>query len=212
MFYMVLENFIVFEGIDGAGTSTQLKKLIKRCPSARLSISAEPTPGPTGLFLRRMLAGEFTVDVRTAAYLFAADRCEHLYGKNGIFENLAAGKLVVSDRYFFSSLAYQSVTCGRDLPRILNSTFPLPSILFYFKIPPELSLARVEKRGEKLEIYENSTFLQKTALLYDEVIAEYNKIPLAETMQTVTLDAAAPIDKTAEIIWNHLENMPILKM
>ena len=157
MKHMILKNFIVFEGIDGAGTSTQIKKLVERGNSdgnTRFIATAEPTVGETGKFLRRMLAGEFSVDEKTNAYLFAADRCEHIFGKGGVQELCNSGKIVVSDRYFFSSMAYQSVSCGDELPELLNSTFPLPEFLFYFVINPEISLGRVNARGEHKEIYE----------------------------------------------------------
>jgi dTMP kinase len=209
---MVLKNFIVFEGIDGAGTSTQLKKLAEKINSSRLFITAEPTGLPTGVFLRRMLKGEFSVDEKTAAYLFAADRCEHVFGTGGIVENLNAGKLVVSDRYFFSTLAYQSVSCGEDIPRMLNSVFPLPELLFYFRINPEESFRRVISRGEKTEIYEKADFQQKTAIRYDKVMKEYDGTSAAQTMKLVTLDASKPIEETAEIIWSYFRNMPIVKM
>ena len=173
---MVLKNFIVFEGIDGSGTSTQIKKLRDSNPQKYIQ-TAEPTTGETGRFLRRILSGEIKVDEKTSTFLFAADRCEHLYGENGIIELLNQGKSIISDRYLFSSLAYQSVKCGKDLPRLLNSTFPLPEYLFYFEINPELSLARVTSRGEKKEIYENLETQKKTAGLYEEVIQEYEKNP-----------------------------------
>ncbi|MDE5613421.1 MAG: dTMP kinase, partial [Treponemataceae bacterium] len=82
---MVLQNFIVFEGIDGAGTTTQIDLLKARDDAERFFFTAEPTNEPTGRLLRTMLRGDVTVDPRTAAYLFAADRAEHLWGaENGI--------------------------------------------------------------------------------------------------------------------------------
>jgi dTMP kinase len=209
---MLLQNFIVFEGIDGAGTSTQLKKLSEKIGNDKLFITAEPTSLSTGVFLRRMLKGEFSVDEKTAAYLFAADRCEHVFGSNGIIEHIRGGKIVVSDRYLFSTLAYQSVSGGEDLPQLLNSIFPLPQILFYFRINPEISFRRVLARGEKPEIYENTGFLQKTAALYDKIMKKYNGTALAESMQLVTIDASKPIEETAEIIWSYLKKLPILGM
>ena len=74
MKHMILKNFIVFEGIDGAGTSTQIKKLVERGNSdgnTRFIATAEPTVGETGKFLRRMLAGEFSVDEKTNVSLKA---------------------------------------------------------------------------------------------------------------------------------------------
>ena len=142
---MILQNFIVFEGIDGAGTSTQIAVLKNRPDADRFFFTTEPTDGPTGKFLRSMLKGDLGLDPRTAAYLFAADRAEHLWGKsalNGsVVKKCSEGKIVVSDRYLFSSLAYQSVTCGDQLPRMLNEPFPLPQLLFFF----EIDIARVIK-------------------------------------------------------------------
>ena len=79
---MILKNFIVFEGIDGAGTTTQQKLLQKKLqaefPQVQCHCTAEPTTGATGKFLRSLLKGDFQATAQTAAYLFAADRQEHL--------------------------------------------------------------------------------------------------------------------------------------
>ena len=200
---MTLKNFIVFEGIDGSGTSTQIKKLVERDLN-KFVATAEPTKKETGLFLRKMLGGDFSVDSKTAAYLFAADRCEHIYGKDGVIDLLNQGKIVVSDRYFFSSLAYQSVSCGNELPRLLNSQFPLPEILFYFYIDPEISLKRVEDRNEKKEIYEKIDIQKKIAKLYDEVIEEYQQKSQENGMKIITIDASKSIDQVFAEIKKHL--------
>lgn len=203
---MTLKNFIVFEGIDGSGTSTQIKKLVERDLN-KFVATAEPTKKETGLFLRKMLGGDFSVDSKTAAYLFAADRCEHIYGKDGVIDLLNQGKIVVSDRYFFSSLAYQSVSCGNELPRLLNSQFPLPEILFYFYIDPEVSLKRVEDRNEKKEIYEKIDYQKKTAALYEEVINEYSKPELKDEMKIIKIDASKSIEEISQIIWQNVQGM-----
>lgn len=203
---MTLKNFIVFEGIDGSGTSTQIKKLVERDLN-KFVATAEPTKKETGLFLRKMLGGDFSVDSKTAAYLFAADRCEHIYGKDGVIDLLNQGKIVVSDRYFFSSLAYQSVSCGNELPRLLNSQFPLPEILFYFYIDPEISLKRVEDRNEKKEIYEKIDYQKKTAALYEEVINEYLKPELKGEMKIIKIDASKSIEEISQIIWQNVQGM-----
>ena len=200
---MILKNFIVFEGIDGAGTSTQIKKLIER-DTRRFVPTAEPTSNETGKFLRRMLGGEFTVDEKTNAYLFAADRCEHIFGKGGVQELCESGKIVVSDRYFFSSMAYQSVSCGEELPKLLNSPFPLPEYLFYFVINPEISLGRVSARGEKKEIYETIEKQKKIAAQYEKVISEYEKNAAETGMKIIRIDAEKDIEEIADEIWNIL--------
>ena len=201
---MTLKNFIVFEGIDGSGTSTQIKKLVERDLN-KFVATAEPTKKETGLFLRKMLGGDFSVDSKTAAYLFAADRCEHIYGKDGVIDLLNQGKIVVSDRYFFSSLAYQSVSCGKDLPRLLNSPFPLPEYLFYFKIDPEISLKRVDSRNGQKEIYEKLDIQKKIAKLYDEVIEEYQEKTNESGMKIIIIDATKSIDEVFDNILRELK-------
>ena len=195
---MLLKKFIVFEGIDGAGTSTQIKKLVESNPSKYIA-TAEPTKDETGKFLRRMLAGDFSVDEKTNAYLFAADRCQHIYGKYGVIETINSGKTVVSDRYFFSSMAYQAIFCGPDLPELVNSPFPLPEYLFFFDINPEISLGRVDSRNEKKEIYEKIETQKKIAMEYEKIISEYENNPSC-TMKIIRIDATKSIEEISETI------------
>lgn len=200
---MILKNFIVLEGIDGAGTSTQIKKICETNPEKYVA-TAEPTKNETGKFLRRMLGGEFSVDEKTNAYLFAADRCEHIFGKGGVKELCESGKIVVSDRYFFSSMAYQSVSCGDELPRLLNSPFPLPEYLFFFEINPEISLGRVNARNEKKEIYETIEKQKKIAAQYDKVISEYEAKSAESGMKVIRVDASKSIEEVTKFIFNYL--------
>ena len=200
---MVLKDFIVFEGIDGAGTSTQINKLVEYNPD-RFVATCEPTSGATGKFLRQMLSGDFTVDEKTNAFLFAADRCEHIYGKGGIIETINKGKIVLSDRYFFSSLAYQSISCGEEYPYFVNSKFPLPEYLFFFEINPEISLARVDSRNEKKEIYEKLGTQKKIAAKYNQVISQYENSTIGETMKVIRIDASKGVDEIATEIRNKL--------
>ncbi|MCR4714342.1 MAG: dTMP kinase [Treponemataceae bacterium] len=204
---MVLHNFIVFEGIDGAGTSTQLAILKNKIPTEKAFFSAEPTTHETGKFLRRILSGEIPVHPKTAAYLFAADRCEHIYGKDGIQEKASSGILCFSDRYFFSSLAYQSQECGEELPNMLNSHFPLPEILFYFTIDPSVSLKRIIGR-ETTEIYEKEDFLRKTERAYKAVMEDFRK--KAPEMKIIEVDATLPVEKVSEIIDSTLKQQGLI--
>ena len=208
---MILKNFAVFEGIDGAGTSTQIQLLKNREECKNFFFTAEPTSFPTGKFLRQMLKGDITLNPKTSAFLFAADRAEHVWGKSsenggfmGIEEACLNNKITVSDRYIFSSLAYQKVTCGKVRPAALNSFFPLPELLFFFEIEPEDSLKRISGR-ETIEIYEKSDFLKETEKAYREVINEYEKsVP---QMKIIRIDAAQPKDIIAEKIWNELKKL-----
>ncbi len=210
---MILSRFIVFEGIDGSGTSTQVRLLAQRiarsAPSCALSVTAEPTSAETGRFLRQILKGTHKVHPGTAAHLFAADRHEHLYGTDGIITHIERGGTVISDRYLFSSLAYQSIECGEELPYRLNSSFPLPQLLFFFDIDPQTAMSRIARRSST-EIYETLPFLEKTAAAYRRVIAGFEQDG-AHGMRIVRIPAAEPIAEIASKIWNTVQELPILK-
>ena len=211
---MVLHNFIVFEGIDGAGTSTQLKLLKDFTNDKPFLFTAEPTSCPTGKFLRQVLKGDFVLEESTAAFLFAADRNEHLYAKElidenknlvtGIVESCNKNKIVVSDRYIFSSMAYQSISCGEELPAFVNSPFPLPQLLFFFEIKAEESLKRITDRSVR-EIYEEVNFLKKTEDAYKKVIEKFENTPLGNGMKIVHIDATKPKEEIQKEIWENIK-------
>jgi dTMP kinase len=208
---MILKNFIVFEGIDGSGTTTQIKELSKKLEQKKAFFTCEPTDSEIGKFLRKILKGTEKVTPETISLLFAADRAEHLYSKNGIIEKCKNGAIVISDRYLFSSLAYQSHTCGKNLPEIVNSTFPLPEYLFYFSINPETALSRVLNRdGNNTEIFETLEYQKKTEREYKRVINEYKK--MNTEMKIIEIDATLPVEKITKKIWTEIEQMPIIKM
>ena len=202
---MILQNFIVFEGIDGAGTSTQMKLLQDKLCNKPVYFTCEPTELETGRFLRRVLKGDIKLHPDTTARLFAADRCEHLFGNNGIIELTQKGNLVISDRYIFSNLAYQSNECGKELPRALNASFPLPQIVFYFDLDPSISINRIHNRGVT-EIYEKKEFLEKTRANYIRIMKEYE----AKT-KIIYLDATESIESISEKIWSAIKNLPMIK-
>ena len=217
---MILKNFIVLEGIDGAGTSTQLERLKSHLYKKRVFFTAEPTKSETGRFIRTILKGDIKLNATTIAYLFAADRCEHLYGSYigtktekqkdcGIVERTKSGEICISDRYLFSSLAYQSPDCGIEIPRRLNKTFPLPEIVFYFIISPSISLKRITNR-DVTEIYEKQEFLEKTAREYERVFCEYEKEH--PEINIIRIDATQEPDKIEKIIWNEVSKLPIQEM
>ena len=214
---MILQNFIVFEGIDGAGTSTQIEMLKNRPEAKDFLFTAEPTSAPTGKFLRQMLKGDFPLQNESAAYLFAADRNEHVNGKlltqgntlvTGIKEACQSGRKVVSDRYLFSSLAYQSINCPPEVPRLLNSLFPLP-LLFYFEISPKDSLSRLGDRNFR-EIYEKEDFLNRTVQEYHNVLSEYSEKAKNQGMKIVLIDAKKTKEEISANIWQEIKNLPIV--
>ncbi len=193
-----LKKFIVFEGIDGSGTTTQLNRLAKRLKDEGISAhaTAEPTGRPEGQLIRRILKGELVTDPGTVAFLFAADRHEHLYGAQGILERLRDGQAVICDRYVLSSLAYQGVTCGAALPSRLNALFPPPGLTVHFRIDPESAMRRVAQRKE-LEIYEVTDIQRKVAAAYDALVEEKRK----EGWRIEIVDAALPIQEIEQAVY-----------
>jgi len=91
------------------------------------------------------------------------------------------------------------------LPRLLNSPFPLPEYLFYFKIDPEISLKRVDSRNGQKEIYEKLDIQKKIAKLYDEVIEEYQEKTNESGMKIIIIDATKSIDEVFNDILGELK-------
>ncbi len=193
-----IRRFVVFEGIDGSGTSTQLARLGERLSREGVAhwTTAEPTPGPVGRLIREALSGSSPLHPDTVARLFAADRGEHLFGADGILARTGRGELVVSDRFVLSSLAYQGLTCGPDLPVALNGGFPRPELLLFFDIDPETSMGRVAARPDR-EIYETLAFQRKVAEAYRSLVASWEGGPA----RVARIDAARSPDEVEEAVW-----------
>jgi len=199
---MMLDRFIVFEGIDGSGTTTQLNRLLKFCSDHKIKAigTQEPTSSPIGLLIREFLSRKEEFAEETIIRLFATDRCQHVYGKDGVIKNIEEGFLVCSDRYLFSSLAYQGFGDKKEIVVKENEDFPLPAILFFLDIEPSKALLRIEKRGIEKELYENINFLTKVRKNYLEIIEFYrNHHP---EMKIFILDATEKEEDIAKIIKN----------
>jgi len=143
----VWKGLVAIEGIDGSGKTTLLKSLGKALTDKNIRLGNEPTDGNIGDVIRDAISGRRAVTPETLAMLFAADRHEHIYGVGGIQEALHSGNVYITDRYLFSSLAYQTLFVGWDWVDQLNSKYPLPSHMIYLKIPVEHALERISMRG-----------------------------------------------------------------
>jgi dTMP kinase len=208
----VLSNFVVFEGGDGSGTTTQLEMLRRRFSApasslARFWSTFEPTDGPIGRLIRSGLRAETSLLPDTMAYLFSADRNEHLHAKGGIIEHAANGELVISDRYVLSSLVYQGIVCGDSLPKLLNNDFPAPELLFFFDIDPQIALKRMENRPVQ-EIYEYLDFQIMVQQRYKTLLPYYAD----NGAKVAVIDASKPAEAVAEEVWTELQKMPIFKI
>lgn len=171
-------RFVVLEGIDGAGTTTQLGRLARALEARGLAVhqTREPSDGPVGALIRQYLRHAVTGpsgEPRTASWdsmalLFAADRVDHVASE--IEPKLAAGAWVVSDRYDLSSLAYQSVTAPSEQVvewiRQLNARALRPDLTLVVDVPAELAEQRRGARGGSEELYEKRELQRRLAEIY----------------------------------------------
>ncbi len=169
----VLEHFIVFEGLDGAGTTTQMQLLAEACDQRSIPCHAtfEPTDKPIGRIVRSALRKEIVITPLALAMLYAADREDHLHNPvYGLVGDLQAGKLVISDRYLYSSLAYQSVETDFETIERLNQ-FPSPEYIFFIDTPVDECLRRIKGRGNAEELFERHEFLEKVKQNYERIFS-----------------------------------------
>jgi len=194
--------FVVIEGIDGAGTTTQARKLTTRLQrqNKKAIFTFEPTDGPIGSMIRQVLRRRLVtpkqdgsvepINANTMTLLFSADRLDHLCSQ--IDPALEDGQVVVCDRYYYSTVAYQGVDGDIEWVKKANEKARRPDIVFYLRISPEISLTRIGNRGES-EIYEKVDFLEKVSSNYDEIFHDDDIV--------VTMDATRPLNDLADEIY-----------
>ncbi len=194
-------KFIVFEGIDGAGKTTQINLLSAALQKRGIecSVSAEPTALPSGKLLRRALSGEIPTTPMQMAEMFAHDRVNHNTNEEcGIEKQLADGITVISDRYYYSSLAYQGAELGFDTVAKLNLEDPdirTPDLCVFLDLTPEKSLERIGARADvPREIYENYEYLDKTRKMFFDVFDRLR----ARGENIVLIDASGSAESIAE--------------
>ncbi len=196
----ILKGFIVIEGLDGAGTTTQLNRITDYLSKKEISHckTFEPTDNKTGKFLRKVLSGEIPLEQESIAYLFAADRNEHIFGqKEGIIKQLQSNNFVICDRYLFSSIAYQSIGSDPELVQDLNSRFPLPEYLIFVDVPVDECQKRLKKRDTQKDIYDAIDYQKKVLQFYKKSIALFKD----SEMILVNVDGTKPPEAiTNEII------------
>ncbi len=167
---------LAFEGIDGSGLTTHSRLLVERLSKNgyRSFYSKEPTNGPIGRLIRELLANRGEPDHVMMALLFAADRRWNYYSSpNSIWGMLERGYIVVSDRYKYSSIAYQGAFAGIDWVWSVNSRVPHSDAIIYIDIPVEVALRRVRERarnGAVIEAYEERVYLEKIKEAYEVVL------------------------------------------
>lgn len=201
-----LSRFIVFEGLDGAGTTTQSSRLAEKMRREGMTVvhGSEPTESSIGLLIRRALRRETVLAPITLAYLYAADRHEHVAdSRNGIVAAQEDG-WVISDRYVYSSLAYQTLECPFDLVENLNAPFPRPATVVFLDTSPEVAAQRRSSRDGE-ELFDAMELQQRIYENYQRAFA----LAEAEGTRIIRVDGNRELEETADTIWKELRNLPI---
>ena len=202
-------KFIVIEGLDCSGSSTQAALLAERLIGAgrKVYLTSEPSGGPVGMLIRLYFSGRMVLPAsreiadRQFAYLFAADRFDHLYNPtNGVLKHLNECTDVISTRYVLSSLAYHVESEEEErFVWDLNSRFPRPDHLIFLDCPVELSLSRIAASRASRETYEHGTKLERVHDNYQRLLAEYKGSKLV-------VDAALPKEEIADRVFAYLRS------
>jgi dTMP kinase len=204
-------HFVVLEGIDGSGTTTQIARLAERLRARDVPVRAtrEPSDGPVGTMIRHILSGRLVVPGgrapgwTTMALLFAADRLDHVESEIEPF--IAEGGVVLSDRYVASSLAYQSLSSGTDaesaMPwiRELNRYARKPDLTIVLDVSADLAAQRRARRGEAAQLYEQNEIQRALADFYRDLPRQM------PNDRVVVLDGAGGVDVVGDRIFTAYE-------
>jgi len=200
--------FVVLEGIDGAGTTTQARLLQERLAAelGRCLLTREPSDGPIGMLIRQVLRGRLggypgsdgdaAFDRASLALLFAADRLDHLAAE--IAPALAQGSPVVCDRYVLSSLAYQSLDLDPAWVAEINARARQPDLTLLLDVPPGDALARVHATRAATELFEEREILE-------QVTRNYQRFAEQDRERTTRLDGRGPVDQVQRLVWDAVE-------
>jgi dTMP kinase len=187
-------RLIVLEGLDGAGTTTQTRRLVEHLNEhgGKAHATREPSDGPVGQLIRQMLTGGHAIPGQSIAQstfglLFAADRLDHL--QREVEPKLAAGVTVVSDRWYHSSLAYQGTGADRDWITLLNARARRPDLTIFLQVRPEVAAARRVAAGRVQELFEDLRMQEEVAAGYKATNSEL--AALGERIEVIDGEADA---------------------
>ena len=206
MGHMATGRFLVFEGLDGSGKTTQMTRIQKRLTSMGMKAvtTCEPTDGPVGSLIRKMLEGRISSDPRTIAALFAADRTDHLVKpETGVQALVEKGMMVLCDRYYFSSYAYHARDMDLEWIITLNSVnaqIVRPDLTLFIDVAPETCLERIRAGRHRLDMYEKIDILEQVRHNY---FTAFDR--LRNTEKVVTVDGNTSEDAVEQSIWQHLQ-------
>jgi len=197
-YYISSPRFIVFEGLDGSGKTTQIRLVADRLLAAGRSveITAEPTSSPLGGLIRSALSGLYACSAEELAALFTADRAAHNREIEGL---LAGGATVLCDRYYYSTFAYQGMDADLNWLMDMNLNCPAirkPDLCIFLDLDPATCFSRVTQRQEGMEIYEYRPALENARKQF------YNVFELLKDRENIRIvDASKPIDEVSDKIF-----------
>lgn len=186
--------FIAFEGLDGSGSSTQVGLLTNKLKKQGYKVFAtkEPTNNIIGGLIRGQLTHDWKSSMECLQLLFAADRAHHLHRE--IIPAINDGKIIISDRYFFSTIAFGSIESDREWLLSLNERFILPDLTFLIKVPAKECLKRMTNTRFELELFEQEAKLKKVWSHYDWLSKNFANV--------YVIDGAKPIDEISKEIFS----------
>ena len=191
--------FVVFEGIDGSGKSTQARILVRRLREAgrEVVLLREPTRGKWGREIRRQALRADSLTPEEELDLFVRDRRENV--SRNILPALERGRVVVLDRYYFSTIAYQGAKgLDREAIRRLNETFAVPpDLVVILDVPAESGLARISGRRTRDELFEREDYLVRVAGIFRSF----------EGPRILHLDGLAPRAEIARAVWARVKEL-----
>lgn len=189
----ILGKFVVIEGLDGAGSTTQATRLCDWLDKqgCEVHLTKEPTDGPAGALVRLFLARRLEIDKKTLAMLFAADRMDHLYRQGaGIVKLLERENVfIVSDRYYLSSYAYQPLEDGIDLPWLqrIHAKCVQPDLTIFLDVPASECLKRIAaNRGFHFEFFQWETMEKEMEMVRDNYVTAIGELKRRENIQVVS--------------------------
>ena len=204
--------FITFEGIEGCGKTTQIKRLADRLEGYGLPLVTTLEPGGTGIGtrIRRILLDAKSNDLTplTELILYIADRAQHV--EEVIKPALEAGKWVLCDRFFDATMAYQGSARGQDeaLIRFLNEMATqglVPDLTFLLDCPVEVGLQRARKRDSQGPQKGQDRFEKEAEAFHLKVRDAYLALAETHSERFVIIDASSDIDVMEKPIFDHVK-------
>lgn len=193
-------KLIVFEGLDGSGQSTQIALLEKYLKSKKIKVhtTTEPTDNIIGGLIRGILTHQWKLSNTGIQLLYSADRAHHL--ESEIMPALESGNIVISSRYYFSTIAFGSLDNDFEWLESISSQFPEPDVTIFIKVSPKECIRRINQSRFRKEFFEKEKKLRKVMQAYEKISRDkkhknFYTINGEQSIEKVFKDIVKIIDK-----------------